>query len=385
VLVHVLVHKWKCTMKYIKLRQSTYYYRRRVPTHIAHLSGTNIIHRPLSTDKRLAMQLATRYDNLFNMIEVGLKLKQDVSEMVQELNFRSIKQKQIDIYSTYLKNLDVSDARMHKVKSLLAVIHGLLPNDIKKINMTVLDDVKDTLTKLPRRNIQKYRVKKIEELVKMDIPVEDRLANEAVNDYIKIMNSLLKFACERDHIPKQYKVSLMKKDTGARDERQALSVGSIKALLEATPEAKLRSAYALLFYSGMRTSEAYKCKISEVDGVKCFDLTDKKLRLKSSSSYRLIPIHHSIEEPEQMLADLTSMKQEYIGKKCSAKLEEGTLYSLRHSFATEMAAKGVEPHIISELLGHTHKDMTMGRYVKGFPTKLLSKAINKLVILQSLS
>ena len=70
------------------------------------------------------------------------------------------------------------------------------------------------------------------------------------------------------------------------------------------------------------------------------------------------------------------MNSQYIGRQF--KVSEGTLYRLRHSFATHLAAKGIEPYIISELLGHTHKGMTMGRYVKGFPVELLSEAINKL-------
>jgi len=192
------------------------------------------------------------------------------------------------------------------------------------------------------------------------------------------MNSLLKFACERDYISKQYKVTMMKKSTGAREERQALSIGSIKALLEATTEAKLQSAYTLLYLTGMRVSEAYKCKITVVDGVKCFDLTDKSIALKSNSSYRLIPVHSSMDHPEQILSDTRSMDKEFIGKKCSAKLAEGTLYSLRHSFATEMATGGVEPYIISELLGHTHDGMTLGRYVKGFSVKKLKEAVDLL-------
>ena len=55
-----------------------------------------------------------------------------------------------------------------------------------------------------------------------------------------------------------------------------------------------------------------------------------------------------------------------------------TLYSLRHTFATELAFRAIETTIISELLGHSHNGMTMGRYVKGLPIKLLSEAINKL-------
>ena len=70
------------------------------------------------------------------------------------------------------------------------------------------------------------------------------------------------------------------------------------------------------------------------------------------------------------------MNSQYIGRQF--KVSEGTLYRLRHSFATHLAAKGIEPYIISELLGHSHDGMTLSRYVKGFPFKSLREAIDKL-------
>ena len=55
-----------------------------------------------------------------------------------------------------------------------------------------------------------------------------------------------------------------------------------------------------------------------------------------------------------------------------------SLYSLRHTFATTLIAKGVQPEVVSELMGHAHSTMTMNRYVKGYPVSTLKKAIDKL-------
>ena len=113
-----------------------------------------------------------------------------------------------------------------------------------------------------------------------------------------------------------------------------------------------------------------------MEGVQCFDLRDKTLQLKSRASHRLIPVHHSIEEPEQLLESFGSMSSQYMNRQFD--VPEGTLYSLRHSFATELAGNDTEPYIISELLGHSHQGMTLGRYVKGFPVKVLKEAVDKL-------
>jgi len=362
-------------MKYLNLRSHTWYYRRRVPLPILHLCNTKRINRPLSTDKILAKQLATKYDNLFNMIEIGLRLNQDVSNLMDEVGLNN-RVANIDIYEQYLKNQDVSSTRIAKIERLLSVVRVLLPKDLRRLNMSILDDIRNQIIHMPKRNIQKYRVIKVEDLVKMDIPVHHRLTVETANDHLKILNSLLKFAYERDVVSRQYRINMFKQSSGSRDERISLPVDTISRAVDDARTSKLASCFTLLYLTGMRPSEVYKCKITVVDGIKCFDLRDKNISLKTNSSHRLVPVHYSIDEPEQMLEDYRSMSSQYISRQF--KVEEGTLYSLRHSFATELASKGVEPYIISELLGHTHNGMTLERYVKGFPTKLLSESINKL-------
>lgn len=372
-LIHILVHKGKCIVKYIKKRGNTWYYRRRVPFSLLHLCNVKFINRALSANKKLALQLASRYENIFTMIDIGLKLNHDVSELIKELNFKPIVK--INIYEQFIKHQDVSDNRKAKIERILSVLKVLLPNDLSTINMIILDTINQQLTKLPKRNIQKYRVKPIEELLKMKVPEAERLTIETINDYLKILNSFLKFAYERDAVDKPYTVNMSKKTTNNRDERLALPVDTIRQAINGAKRRELSSSFTLLYLSGLRPSEAFKCTVTTVAGIRCFDLTDRALQLKTKSSYRLIPVHHSIDDPEQMLEDYRSMSSQYISRQF--KVEEGTLYSLRHSFATQLASKGVDPHIISELLGHTHNGMTLGRYVKGFPIKLLSESINK--------
>ena len=365
-----------CIMKYIKIRGNTWYYRRRIPLSISHLCNVKFIYRPLSTNRKLALQLASRYENIFIMIDIGLKLNQDVRELIKELNFKPIDK--INIYEQFIKHKDVSNNRKAKIERILSVLKVLLPNDLSTINMTTLDTIKQQLAILPKRNIQKYRVKPIEELLKMKVPKAERLTTETINDHLKILNSILKFAYERDMISKQYSVNMFKQPSGTRDERISLPVDTILKAVDDARTAKLASCFTLLYLTGMRSSEVYKCKVAVVDGIKCFDLRDKNISLKTNSSHRLVPVHSSINEPEQMLEDYRSMSSQYISRQF--KVMEGTLYSLRHSFATHMAAKGVEPYIISELLGHSHGGMTLGRYVKGFDVKILKNAIDKLKI-----
>ena len=377
-------------MKHIIKRSNKFYYKRRIPLHIAHLIDVKLINRPLSQDKKLSLQIASRYNNIFTAIDVGLKLGQDISPLISELNIRAIKQtvsaplgvtckSGTDVYKMYIQFQDVSDNRITKISRLISTLRVLLPNDITTVSMATLDTVKQILSTMPRRSTSKYRKLSIEELINIKVEPTERMSVETINDHLKTLNSLLKFSYERDFIAKPYAITMVKKITTAREERPALSVGSIKQLVEATTTAELQSSYRLLFLTGLRLSEVYKCSVTTVDGIRCFDLTDKSLQLKSASSYRVIPVHSSIENPEQLLQDFRSMRKEYVSRAISKEIGEGgSLYSLRHSFATELAGKGVEPHIISELIGHSHGGMTLGRYVKSLPVEMLKEAIDKL-------
>jgi len=364
-------------MKYVSLRENTYYYRRRIPSKLVPILKTNIIYRSLAQDKKTALQIAKRYDNLFVMLKVSLKLSRDISTIIHDLELNDRPEtKAVDVYDMYLRSLDVSELRLSKVKRLISVIKVLLPS-LSDVDMTKLDRVRSSLLKLPKGNIAKYKGVSPLKLVKMDIPSEERLTNETVNDYIKTLNSILQFAYERDVIGKQYKVKTLSATSAAREQREALDKDTVTGLLNGARSVQLSSAYKILYLSGMRPSEAYKCKVTTVDGVKCFDLTDRSIPLKTKSSHRLIPVHSSITDPDKMLSDLRSFKIQNLGRQFKKDTGGGSLYSLRHSFATHLA-DGVEPHIISELLGHAHQGMTLSRYVKGFDVKILQDAVEVL-------
>ncbi len=218
----------------------------------------------------------------------------------------------------------------------------------------------------------------ISEVIKINVPQKDSLAPRGVNAYLKTLKSFLQFCYKRNYISIQFDIALVKSDVGSRAERTALGIDTINKLINSASTIELQSAYTLLYLTGMRVSEAYKCKITAVDGIKCFDLTDTTISLKTKSSYRMIPVHQSIEEPEKMLAHIKSLNLTFISKQCGKSLKDGTLYSLRHSFATNLASHGVEPHLISELMGHKQDTMTLSRYIKGFPVKMLKKAIDSI-------
>ncbi len=78
----------------------------------------------------------------------------------------------------------------------------------------------------------------------------------------------------------------------------------------------------------------------------------------------------------RMLEDLRSFKIQNLGRQFKKDSGE-ELYSLRHSFADHLA-RSVESHLITELMGHAHDNMTKSRYIKGFGVKVLKDAVEHL-------
>ena len=362
-------------MTYVVLRGNTYHYRRRIPQQLKHLIHMKFFFRTLSKDLKLAEMLALNinavFDELLARVMLGLEL--DISK----LGIMTISNEASAI-ETFLTAVERSDDALKTTTMHMQILMHLLPKDISKTTANNIDNITSTLRELPKRNIQKYKQLSIKEVININVPTSDKLAPRGVNAYLKTLRSFLHFCYKRNYIEKQFDIVLVKSDVGSRAERTALDSNAVKQLITSAKTVELQSAYTLLYLTGMRVSEAYKCKITIVDGIKCFDLTDTTIKLKTKSSYRMIPIHQSVTEAEKMLAHLKSLNLSYITKQCSKNLENGTLYSLRHSFATHLAANGIEPYLISELMGHKQDTMTLSRYVKSFPPAMLKDAINTL-------
>ena len=361
-------------MKHIILRGNTYHYRRRIPSSLQSYIHIKYFYKTLSADSRTAKHLGLKYDLLFEELVSMHRLGLEPS--IDKLGLQTNKT-EVSAYESYLSQ-ERSDASQKVTSMHMFILCKFLPADITTVTYSDIDKVTTSLNKLPKRNIQKYKEIPVRQFIKMKIPINDKLSVRGVNAYLKTLKSFLTFCHKRNYLNILYEVKLLKSTTNMRNERKSLSIDTVSTLINNAKTTELQLAYQLLYLTGMRLSEAYKCNITKVDGIKCFDLRDKTIQLKTQSSYRLIPVHKSIDEPEQLLQALSQIKYDYIIKQCSKDLEDGTLYSLRHSFATHLASHNVEPHIISELMGHAHKTMTLSRYVKSFPIKVLKNAVDLL-------
>lgn len=165
----------------------------------------------------------------------------------------------------------------------------------------------------------------------------------------------------------------------------------------------------LTLYTGARSGEICQLKTSDIyqkENIWCIDINDKGERrhLKSPYANRLIPIHSRLIElgfleyvgdrNNKRQINLFSLKPIGIDndwsktfalrfskvlKQCGfTEKNRPTLHSFRHTFIDELQQAGIEEHVTSELVGHSKRSLTYGRYGKRLNLHVLSQSVEKI-------
>lgn len=397
--------------------QGVYKYRRRTPQELKeYIEATEII-RSLGRDSAEALKKTAELNQAIEqailitkmpavpapVLTALLEKHSLMSTKVDQEETQAIPKDTLkDTATLYLQSLAVSkdevrDRRYILLEVFPAVFETLLKNpnplmrDIKYIHLI---KARDLLQQFPKRNIERYRRTPLSEIAKwihsetIVLSPEEQISLTTLNKYLKWFTVLLSFAVKQNVIPFNPVSSgiTVKKSTTSRGERREFSQEELEIIDQAFQGEDIYPVVKILRYTGMRPSELLKCSLSEIEGVLCFDLRTPTKALKTLSSHRVIPVHPSLKESvEGFQKLLNSYAEKYISKRfvkvMQRHLEDTknkSLYSLRHTFATNLIAKGVQPEIVSELMGHSHATMTMNRYVKGYPVRVLKEAIETL-------
>ena len=165
----------------------------------------------------------------------------------------------------------------------------------------------------------------------------------------------------------------------------------------------------VLLFQGLRPGEAcqlYNDDIIEQNGIICIHVNDSKpkQRLKNASSNRVVPIHPTLlklgfvefvngvttKRPKPLFKCVPSGQDNDWSKNYCQQLgrlsttinllpnNRPSAYSFRHTFIDELKQQEVDESLVSQLVGHTHKNLTYGKYGKNFPVELLFKKLNDL-------
>jgi integrase len=298
-----------------------------------------------------------------------------------------------EIVELYLKNIPHTTSQTQKksYKSFFEnILLGIIDKNtlIKEIDREKLLELRETFQALPKRNIQKYRDRTVSQMLSMKIKEKDLIGLKTVNDYVKWSSSLFSFALKYGYIDFNPATDLQfKLKNNAKESRDIFEDDELKKITSLNDDEDIKLFHYTLFYTGMINSEFLQAKISNIDGVLCFDLTDSNLKLKTLSRYRIIPVHSHLLELGiiEKLKRLQSYSSDYLSKRTSSFIKTHIStsstkvgYSFRHTFATKLQNNMVEENIIAQLMGHANSGMTFGRYAKGYVASNLKNSIETL-------
>ena len=223
-----------------------------------------------------------------------------------------------------------------------------------------------------------------------------------------------------------FKGMKLKKEVSPRDERDRFSELELKKIFRKEnyihftkiEEGRYELYWCPLIscFSGMRMGEITQLYFEDITEIKgsnrknrwCIDIIDKRTdqHLKTKSSRRMIPIHDTLldlgfidfikllkkKDPnrEKLFQELKYKGGNYnqnlsrwfntrylpnLGLKTNKK----NFHSYRHTVSGHLKQKGIEPHFINELLGHSSGNIDLDRYGKGYNPDILYNKCVKMI------
>lgn len=250
--------------------------------------------------------------------------------------------------------------------------------------------------------------------------IEKGLSCKTVKEYISANKQFFDYCEQIELIDKNvFKAIKAPKTRGtkASQQRDRWQLKEIKRLFSSSEfrkkDAQFQWTTKLQIYQGCRPSEVCQLttpNIQMIDGVPCITVSDSEAdqRLKTSNASRIVPLHNQLikegfleyvqERREQKQKQLFNYKphgenkdwsfryrtnlgklQTAIGMKPNAR---PTAYSFRHTFIDELKIANTPEHIVAEIVGHAHPNITYGRYGKQAKIQQLHEAVNSFPVVE---
>ena len=318
--------------------------------------------------------------------------------------------------------------------SLNLMVKGLGDIEMGRINQEMGTTLKSQLRKLPKNSskLPQYKDKDFHDLVKME--VKDTISDTTVNKHLTHLSSFMDWSKRHGYSNlNPFQGLKIKRNVSARDAIDPFSEQELKLLfykhtyLDQTNIENKKYAYywvpLISLFSGMRLNEIcslYIDNVREISGNHrekrwCFDILEElnrpQKKLKNLSSRRVVPIHQtlldlglidfikllkSVKYPNREWKEKRLFEELPFGEgsfarnvsrwwnsryltKHDLKTPKKNFHSLRHTVSNHLKQKGVEPHFINELLGHSQGNIDLDRYGKGYnPDILFNKCVKKI-------
>ncbi|EJC7101680.1 tyrosine-type recombinase/integrase [Vibrio parahaemolyticus] len=245
--------------------------------------------------------------------------------------------------------------------------------------------------------------------------IEKGLSAKTVKEYIAANKQFFDY-CERIELIEKNVFKAIKAPKSrvakASQQRDRWQLKELKKLFSSSEyrkkDAQFNWTTKIQLYHGCRPSEVCQLTTSDIqiiEGVPCITISDSEAeqRLKTSNALRIVPLHNQLinegfleyvqgrrEQKQKQLFDYKphgdnkdwsfryrtnlGKLQTAIGMKPNAR---PTAYSFRHTFIDELKIANTPEHIVAEIVGHAHPNITFGRYGKQANIQQLNEAVNK--------
>lgn len=353
------------------------------------LTHNKFLHQLLIGQIEILEEVCNRYKGVYNSKYEKLSPSTSVNEEVDLLTFEEAYNKFIKWY----KKTDIQEIQFNTVNKRLnlALDYFGRSTNIKRLTTDDVEEYIDFLSEYPIIRKNPYRNMTYEEIVNLDaIPKEDSISTSTLIKYIKAFRQMENFLVDDGALERKIskRATLPTADSV---ETQIFTDEDLKFLFtefDFVDDKKL--IYYTFAYSGMRTSEFWKCKVNKEGDVYYFDLEYEGVNLKTKSSKRKIPIHKELIRLG-IVEKLTQLQNEFSQTRVSTSFnnnlipklshpENKFLYGFRHTVATVLKRNDVEIDKISEILGHAYSNNNMTRavYASRYNLEQLKAAIDKL-------
>lgn len=289
-------------------------------------------------------------------------------------------------------------------------------------------EVRSVLLRLPKNRRRNPKTANLKLRDALEVPGVETIASRTMNGYIGNLSTFFGWAVDQGYAERNvFDGMRVQTRKAAKNNRAAFTTEQAEVIVSRLTthlfpvRVKDTHKWVTLIgaYTGMRLNEIAQLCVADVkceDEIRYFNVTadsDPALsgevargvrkRLKNQASERKVPVSDRLIElgfleflqsrsgpSVRLFPDLSYcpmngygrnagrwFKQEYLPK---LGIESPALvfHSLRHTVVTELGRQGVEPALISALVGHAHAGITMGVYFKGHTLVQLKSAIDKL-------
>lgn len=308
-----------------------------------------------------------------------------------------------------------------KINLFLAVVGNVKACDLRKDHFKAF---RDALLRLPRNMKKgKYANMSVDDVLKINTPVEERLSTTTVGNYCSKVRSFVNWMAEEKFITGAEIANCLrvKQDKRDGDFRESFSGDDLKMIFDPSLYVTRKNrkpwkfwAPLIALYTGARIEEICQLYVEDIameDGVLCFwfhpDGYDRRIKTKDSTRY--VPISQVLirdfgfdafvemmrkKKEERLFPDLT--KKDATSRygtapskwfslyKRKVGIEDGrhgkkVFHSFRNTMATWCEQHNVPEKLAARLIGHKHDTMTYGRYSDDVrPSVLFSEVVDRL-------